>query len=244
MLSRLDSGNSEDSNRIEVENVVSVSESIATLEEMFPFIETSILIEILTGNNWDMNMSFEAALAYSATRDILEHTNKVTAGEGVFSTIPAVEMLTKHGSEVLATPPYRITGPIDIEDKEALLDENIDPEVPMQVHPQIRRGRAIQLGSSFLAVPRIRVVTTRRTDWLKEYTVYFRKIKEKLGISVKQIGNDIYIQKICDMNSFDSMYLAQAAGIEVGDILVGVNKDMLKQTVMNLNYLRKFPSYS
>ena len=79
------------------------------------------------------------------------------------------------------------------------------------------------LGSSFLAVPRIKVDINKHDDWCTEYTVHFRKLKDRLGISVKRVGADIYISEIDGINALNSMCLAQSAGIRIGDILKSVN---------------------
>jgi hypothetical protein len=103
---------------------------------------------------------------------------------------------------------------------------------PLSEKCPIRRGRQIALGNNFLAVPKLKVFATRRTDWCTEYTVNFRKVKCRLGIFVKQIGTDIYIQEPDESDTLDSMCLMQVAGIEVGDILVGINGVSIKATVI------------
>ena len=40
--------------------------------EMFPTLDVHDVSEILAGNNWDLEASFEAALALNSSRDIIE----------------------------------------------------------------------------------------------------------------------------------------------------------------------------
>ena len=43
-------------------SIIDVSKRIDTLKEMFPSLDLGTISEILSGNNWDVEVSFEAAL--------------------------------------------------------------------------------------------------------------------------------------------------------------------------------------
>lgn len=51
---------------------------------------------------------------------------------------------------------------------------------------------------------------------------------------MKQIGTDIYIQQPNELDTFDSMCLTEVAGIAEGDILVGIDGEIIAQVVRSI----------
>ena len=76
----------------------------------------------------------------------------------------------------------------------------------------------------------MKVVINKHDDWCTKYTVHIRKLRDRLGISVKRIGPDIYINEVDGIMALNSMCLAQSAGIRIGDILKAVNSMELHPT--------------
>jgi hypothetical protein len=62
--------------------------------------------------------------------------------------------------------------------------------------------------------------------------------RARLGIYVKQIGTDIYIQEPNDLDTLDSMCLMEVAGIKEGDVLVGIDGEAIAQVVRSIFWIK------
>lgn len=172
-----------ESGQVNADRIVSVSDRLQTLQEMFPAIDEATLCDLLTSHDWDLALSFEAALALNCVKESAASASKrystelqlrVSACEGTdredsiaaLSVAPTAEPLLAQSSSA-----HNL--------RDIVLDAGHSDGSGKEIQEQVkvsRRGRQINLGSKFLAVPRIKVITTRRTDWCTEYTVIFRKV--------------------------------------------------------------------
>jgi len=183
----------EDSGEMNAEHVVSVTDRLQTLQEVFPALDAATLCDLLTSNDWDLTLSFEAALALSC---ITENSSGRSATEVAELQVNGIgEDGDGQGEDQMAQMLNASTKeePLSAENTFFTVVEHINKNSsgeaphPMEenkpdgVVPLVkvnRRGRHINLGSKFLAVPCVKVITSRRTDWCTEYTVIFRKVSK------------------------------------------------------------------
>jgi hypothetical protein len=172
-----------ESGQLNADRVVSVSNRLQTLQEMFPAIDEATLCDLLTSHDWDLALSFEAALALNCVKESATSASKRYSAELQLQQANEVEGIDGEDTNaILSVTP--ITEPLFSQSssshivKEPLLETSHSEESDKRTQKQVNasRGRKINLGNKFLTVPRIKVITTRRTDWCTEYTVIFRKV--------------------------------------------------------------------
>jgi hypothetical protein len=84
------------------------------------------------------------------------------------------------------------------------------------------RGTMMMLPKLFLAVPRFRVLGRYENDEKLSFSVKYNRKNYKLGITIQEQNS--LIQIVLMHRAKDStMLLAEASGVQVGDVLVGVN---------------------
>jgi len=173
---------------------------LGTLSEMFPGLDIPLLIKIMQRNDWDIIKSTEAALAFTTC---LTEEEKLAIER-------RKEKYAKNrsNSKSLRISPYKKNN------------------IPETAH--VRRGRVTVLDRTFLVIPTVRVVIDRQTDWYMDFTVHFRKLNKSIGMSVKHVGTEIRVHEIDESIELNELYLAEKAGIKVGDILTGINTNYLK----------------
>lgn len=87
-----------------------------------------------------------------------------------------------------------------------------------------------QLPGGFLTPPRFRLVVETNGDGFTDFFVVFRRQQRKLGITIHEVEGEIAILKLLPSESMTNgpgSPVAVDAGIQVGDILRGVNDKML-----------------
>lgn len=81
---------------------------------------------------------------------------------------------------------------------------------------------AVKLPSDFLSCPKYRVVIDTCGCESTDFTIVFRKLKGILGIVIKNINNEIVIKHL-HMDKNNRPCLAIEAGVQIGDILTGID---------------------
>ena len=80
------------------------------------------------------------------------------------------------------------------------------------------------LSEKFLAAPRFRLVVNKHTNASTDFTIYFRRKTEKLGITIQEQDSEIRIHTLHAKSPSEPL-LAMESGIKVGDILTGINSE-------------------
>lgn len=86
------------------------------------------------------------------------------------------------------------------------------------------RGTPMVLPKSFLNAPRFRIVSHKVEDDFSSFVIMFNRKNHKLGITIQEVNSQIKIVAIQQRNS-NTLLLAQAAGVKIGDVLVGINNE-------------------
>lgn len=84
------------------------------------------------------------------------------------------------------------------------------------------RGTMMMLPKRFLTVPRFRVLSSYENDEKQSFSVKYNRKHYKLGITIQEHNSLIQIV-VMHRARDSSMLLAEASGVQVGDVVVGVN---------------------
>lgn len=84
------------------------------------------------------------------------------------------------------------------------------------------RGTMMMLPKRFLSVPRFRTVEFSEDKEKISFTINFNRKHDKLGITIQETSSLIQVVMI-HRSKDGTMLLAEAAGVRLGDILVGIN---------------------
>ena len=184
---------------------------LVMLREIVPTLDPSVLLEILRGNEWDLDRSTDAALA-------------------LYASLSAEE-----GTAILGNA--RQTSAADVEDGTSSdaqqQQQQPQPQQPQQQPQQqqqqrrnstTQRGMPVILPDSFLVAPRFRLIVDRFNSARTDFTVTFRRRNEKLGITIQEIDSEICIHTLHSRSNGQPL-LALEAGIKIGDILTGINQE-------------------
>ena len=120
----------------------------------------------------------------------------------------------------------------------------------------LSRGKKAILPDDFLSPPRFRIIIDSVTDSFTNFTVVIKRGNQKLGLSVQEISQEIYVRVVSSPDGYTNSLAAQA-GVQTGDILIGINYDYLNKEVrlaeivsylataddpVRLHFLRRHPS--
>jgi hypothetical protein len=181
------------------------------LQEILPTLKEEILLEILRGNNYDLEKSTESALALSVSLSTEEGKavlNSKSQSSSAVETKSSAEMsISYHQSR---KPDFGVS-------------QNV---------AQSRRGEMCFLPSHFLSSPKFRVVIDHESDKSIEFTVSFNRNNEKLGITIVDVDGDIAVHSLQWKNMRDDIpSLAMEAGVRIGDYLIGIDSEFFSPGV-------------
>lgn len=165
-------------------------EEVNHLHEIVPSLDKFVILEILKGNDFNLERSTDAALAL------------------------AVSLSVEEGTPVLNVPSATTSAEKSKSKSKDILGSS-------------HRGIPYILDPNFLCSPRFRLVVDRQSDGSSDFTIAFRRQKEKLGITIQEIDGDICIHSLHrrDDSPNSPPLLALEAGVKVGDILTGINSE-------------------
>ena len=222
------------------------------MREIVPALDLMVVMELLQGNNYDLERSIDAALALMASlaaedgRAILSDAYTVPVKSGKISGSSAAPNIptsnaTPKTSGTLVSP--KIT---KIHRTTSNKDDFLPPTAYFPSAPssssrppsqsksgatgsgerrgQESRGVPMILSEKFLAAPRFRLVVNRHTNAATDFTIYFRRKTEKLGITIQEQDSEIRIHTLHAKSPTEPL-LALESGIRIGDILTGVNSE-------------------
>ena len=229
-------------------------QSIQMLQEIAPTLDKDVLIEILKGNNFDLDRSTDAALALMVSLSAEEGTPVLSS-----PSPPATTQINKLRESRRSLPNLSrsvVSHALQTSDAQSqsfhepgLSNPSISPvanptSIPsnsnnhgdeliekkgdgMGEEPprQLKRGVAMVLPPDFIVSPRFRVSIDRQTEDSMEFSILFFRRKKKLGITIQEQDGEISIQEIHGDADSTSSFLARDAGVRLGDILAGINSE-------------------
>jgi DNA-binding FrmR family transcriptional regulator len=190
------------------------------LKEVVPDLHSSVLLEILRGNSFDLEKSIDAALALNTS---LSYEKGTTAVLGTMDSVNGHANNTdKNASMKRRSSTGSLPSSSKPKERPASLGNtklNSSNQVSGQNTP---RGVALLLDMKFLVCPRYRLSIDRHKRSLTNFTIHFSKHKAKIGITIREFDGEILIHQL--HSSLDGVAcLAQDAGVRVGDIITGIN---------------------
>ena len=84
------------------------------------------------------------------------------------------------------------------------------------------RGVPMLLSERFLSAPRFRLVINKHTNASTDFTIYFKRKIEKIGITIQESDSEIRIHTLHAKSPSEPL-LALESGIKINDILTGIN---------------------
>lgn len=179
---------------------------VVMIHEIVPTLEKHVILEILKGNQFDLEKSTDAALALVVS---------LSAEQGL-------PILNADRNDERKSPMNRQTS-------RSIYSPGLT-RAPTQSHgPSYlsQRGLPVLLSDLFLSSPRFRLVVDRQTEMATDFTIAFRRQGEKLGITIQALHGDICIHSLHRKDSSPNAapYLAMEAGVKIGDILTGINSE-------------------
>jgi hypothetical protein len=174
------------------------SSSVAVIKELVPGLDNEVIQNLLFENDCDLNRSLDAAFTYNRILEIEKEGSQARSDqETTDASSPGSSSLT---SESRYQSSDRITS-------------------SRSSSKTNRRGTVIPLPPDFLYIPKFRVLYYKKTKIKIEYTIIYRrkKNKEKLGMSI-DTGDGI-VKVVGLLNG----YLADLSGVQQGDLIVGIN---------------------
>ena len=201
---------SELNRRVEVERI----------KEILPELKDEVVMRILIANNWDIERSTDAALAYNSGNFTRRSIGGSTHGQGLSSS-------------------HRDRGVFARDEDPDAVDE--------AYHPRAQRGMPVLLAENFLSPPRFRMTIESFNDLYIDFSVLFHRSEERLGMGIAYAAGETDSSPdseiaICELstkspqdvqkdnvnrtnkNTKKSM-LAADAGLLVGDIVTGINNN-------------------
>ena len=117
---------------------------------------------------------------------------------------------------------------ISLESHEINLHHTLAPNINSHIGQNTKqnlqefRGVPMLLSERFLAAPRFRLVINKHTNASTDFTIYFRRKTEKIGITIQELDSEIRIHTLHAKSPSEPL-LALESGIKINDILTGIN---------------------
>ena len=207
------------------------SAEVAMMREIVPDLDLMVILELLTGNEFNLERSIDAALALM-TSLAAEEGHAVLSDSHTLSrerSLPKISIPPSHFSP-------RITNKEDFLPPSEESDLSSSLASPGSHWPHRRssdtagpqqsalRGVPMTLSKRFLFAPRFRLVVDKHSHASTDFTIFFRRKTEKLGITIQEQDSEIRIHTLHAKGPQEPL-LAMESGIKVGDILTGINSE-------------------
>ena len=235
-------------NNVQVKSFEINRAEVMLIKEIVPNLDTEVIFQILQKNKFDIELSIDASLALYATMEAEEGKILTNQKNNTFpkednvhdNKIPYIDSNSNnnirliHPSTLVGEPIRSVTQThastsnpgqsrrISISIDNSNLERNVTSAHLTQ------RGVPRLLPEDFLAVPRFKLTIDKKTDLFTEYSIQFRRTSEKLGITISEVDGEIVIYTLHTKPN-GAPLLAQDAGVNVGDILIGINNDYFSQ---------------
>jgi hypothetical protein len=196
---------------------------VEIMREVVPGLDLMVIMEILNGNGFDLERSIDSALA-------LMTSLAAEDGKAVLSDSYSLPKDVRIPSKISTAAPSSNRGINKVDFLSSVQHpsssssrRSMNPRTPEQQKIALR-GVPMILSKKFLAAPRYRLVINKQTNEKTEFTIYFRRKSEKLGITIQEQDSEIRIHTL-HMKAPNEPLLAKESGIKIGDILTGINSE-------------------
>lgn len=207
------------------------SAEVRIMREIVPDIDLMVILELLTGNEFNLERSIDAALALM-TSLAAEEGHAVLSDSHSLSrerSLPKITIPPNHSSPRITNKEDFLPPPEEPDSSSSLLSpggnwphrRSSDATGSEQ---SALRGVPMTLSKRFLFAPRFRLVVDKHTNASTDFTIYFRRKTEKLGITIQEQDSEIRIHTLHAKGPQEPL-LAMESGIKVGDILTGINSE-------------------
>ena len=218
-------------------------EEIRTMHDIFPALDITIVVKLLDVNGYDLEKAIDAGLAFVATLEIEDQSNK-RASKSV--AISDSQNSSGHRNSISNKAENRSIGwgsisvnpfasfsssltPVsdsvnsafasNSDGSSKLLEEKLYAVVAKgegDSKNRHNRGLSLKIEQSFLTTPRYRLQTNNKSDVYTEFTIWFRRDNDKLGITINDVDGEVIIHTLhCKANG--QPLLAQEAGVRIGE---------------------------
>jgi hypothetical protein len=207
---------------------------VGIMREIVPALDLMVIMELLMGNGFDLERSIDSGLALTASLSaekgdaILSESHPLLKK---FQNPPKIKVPSNNYSMNRGTskedflPPVHYTPPSLSSTSSSTQNRSVGRRLSSSSKKvQQLRGVPMILSQRFLSAPRFRFVVDKQTNTSTDFTIYFRRKSEKLGITIQEQDLEIMIHAL-HVKGPQEPLLALESGIKVGDILTGINSE-------------------
>ena len=207
---------------------------VVIMREIVPALDLLVIMELLNGNGFDLERSIDSGLALTASLsaekgDAILSESHPLMGKNLDPPrikVPSNSYSMNRGiSKEDFLPPVQYTPPSSSSTSSSTYNRSVNRRFSSNTKKmQQLRGVPMILSQRFLSAPRFRFVVDKQTDISTEFTIFFRRKSEKLGITIQEQDLEIIIHALHSKSPQEPL-LALESGIKVGDILTGINSE-------------------
>ena len=207
---------------------------VVIMREIVPALDLMVIMELLNGNGFDLERSIDSGLALTASLSAEKGDAILSESHPLITknlnppriTVPSNNYPMNRGiSKEDFLPPVQYTPPSSSSTSSSTHNRSVNRRLSSNTKKlQQLRGVPMILSQRFLSAPRFRFVVDKQTNSSTEFTIFFRRKSEKLGITIQEQDLEIIIHALHSKGPQEPL-LALESGIKVGDILTGINSE-------------------
>ena len=207
---------------------------VVIMQEIVPALDLMVIMELLNGNGFDLERSIDSGLALTASLSAEKGDAILSESHPLMTknlnppriTVPSNNYSMNRGiSKEDFLPPVQYTPPSSSSTSSSTHNRSVNRRLSSNTKKlQQFRGVPMILSQRFLSAPRFRFVVDKQTNSSTEFTIFFRRKSEKLGITIQEQDLEIIIHALHSKGPHEPL-LALESGIKVGDILTGINSE-------------------
>ncbi len=235
------------SNNNQINSKEMITPEVMLIKEIVPNLDTQVIFQILQKNKFNIDLSIDASLALYATMEAEEgkiltnqknisstkqekvNDTKILSNENNTNKIRLINPSNLVGEPIRSVPQtYATINNSQQSRRISISIDNSNIERNVNSAHLTQRGIPRLLPEDFLAAPRFKLTIDKKTDLYTDYSIQFRRTSEKLGITISEVDGEIIIYTL-HTKSNGAPLLAQDAGVNVGDILIGIDNDYFSQ---------------
>lgn len=207
---------------------------VVIMREIVPALDLMVIMELLNGNGFDLERSIDSGLALTASLSAEKGDAILSESHPLMKKnldpprikVPSNSYSMNRGiSKEDFLPPVQYTPPSSSSTSSSTHNRSVNRRLSSNTKKmQQLRGVPMILSQRFLSAPRFRFVVDKQTNASTEFTIFFRRKSEKLGITIQEQDLEIIIHALHSKSPQEPL-LALESGIKVGDILTGINSE-------------------
>ena len=175
-------------------------QEVKLIRDIVPMLPIDIILQLLDTHDWDVERATDAALTYSV--ELAAETETGTEGGYTYGNGDDDNLQSRSSFK-----------------KFLHSQEHLNAS-------RGERGTPLLLNDSFLSPPRFRLSVDTFNNVYVDFTVLFNRTHEKLGIVIEtNTKEESPDSEICIRDMTHNSSLAKSAGLQIGDIITGVEKN-------------------